>query len=106
MNNYADLTDEQINAQIAERLFGYEKHSEVFGNYPYATTYEASIGLVVPAMRERGWMFFLTDMSTHIQVVFEQDDDTYFDVRSDYGKEPRAICEAALLALDSQEAQG
>ena len=102
MTDYADLTDEQVNAQIAERLFGYEKYSEVFGNYPYTQTYDASMGLVVPAMRERGYEFILVDDNGKTEIAFEKDPQITAPVVTSFNRTPRAICEAALLALDME----
>ena len=100
-----ERTNEQISAAIAERLFGITPITSVWtklSKTPFASDHNAALGLVVPEMRKRGWMFEMADFSTGVDCGFVKVGFSKW-ASCDFGQEPRAICEAALAALDAEE---
>ena len=106
-----ERTNEQLSAEIAERLFGglTAQMLPLSGGgtitcFPdYASDHNAALGLVVPEMRKRGWSFEMGDCldETSVECSFD-----FIPRTAPFGQEPRAICLAALAALDAEEAQG
>ena len=123
-----ERTNEQISAEIAGRLFGQTVewrewdwkedgetgHTAAFVVVtegvpfwhivdPYASDHNAAMGLVVSEMRKRGWSFEMGDCldETSVECSFD-----FIPRTAPFGQEPRAICLAALAALDAEEAQG
>lgn len=117
------MTNDELSAEIARRLFGLVPHTndcanpnrcfavsanDKFGNplAPYASDHNAAMGLVVPEMRKRGWELMTEDFIEEARcgVMFVKG--RYVSrTLVPFGEEPRAICEAALAALDSEEAK-
>lgn len=118
-----ERTDKQISAAIAERLFGITRatHSylwaqvvatgrtwrtvtgNIFLGEPYAEDHNAAMGLVVPEMRTQGYWFELADMSGgRVRATFGKDEGGRWSARAPVGQEPRAICLAALAAMDAE----
>ena len=119
-----ERTKEQINAAIAERLFEitYETHAHlwvdallldeyhatalhVFRGESYASEHNAALGLVVTEMRKRGYLFSLEDNGGggSVMAIFWSKKLGSIPATAPFGEEPRAICEAALAALDAEK---
>ena len=103
-----ERTNEQISAEIAERLFENPIEWRMVAGKPFASDYNAALGLVVPEMRERGYEFASMDRDGEFRCSFYRPKSNILDVviGVPFGEEPRAICLAALAALDTEEAQG
>lgn len=107
-------TNEEISAAIAKRLFGLVVESGWglitasdgfqyrMSIKPYASDHNAAMGLVVPEMRKRGYIFYLDDDEGTVCVDFHGAS-WYGRKWVPYGEEPRAICLAALAALDQEQ---
>lgn len=103
-------TREQINAEIAERLFGLKcigcweeplERCPVHGRERefFASDHNAA-SLVVDDMLGKGYSFECGKNNRGWWAVFKQPLYVYAD------ELPSAICEAALAAMDAEEAQG
>jgi hypothetical protein len=112
----SELTNEQLSAEIARWLFGRTTAREIPSGDPGIITYavddfagdnDAAMGLVVPEMRKRGYEFMSEDFAdeSKFQALFVKGS-TRGRGQAPFGDEPRAICEAALAALDAEEARG
>lgn len=117
--NKVTTTNEELSAEIARRLFGMEPHPTLSGWFlnasvgykgdysrpTFASDHNAAMGLVVPEMRKQGWSLHLMDnlVRETVIAVFDHPERRSVRAQAALGEEPRAICEAALAALDSQE---
>ena len=116
-----ERTNEELSAAIAERLFGLaiENGKRVgisdgwryhFPVKPYASDHNAALGLVVPAMRKRGYRFEMEDdwdfgdgKAMGVGIRFRTMKQARVEMTfTPFGQEPRAICLAALAALDAE----
>ena len=110
-----ERTNEQISAEIAERLFGLVQcdiaprgFHPADRAYPCVdwdyVSFDGALGLVVPEMRRRGYEFASMDRNGEFRCSFYQPKSNIPDVviGVPFGEEPRAICLAALLALDAE----
>ena len=108
-----ERTKEQINAEIARRLFGW--HLTNWGSWDdkdglpvlrsaiFASDHNAALGLVVPEMRRRGYEFMAEDFAAQSSIrVWFVKGSVMGSSRVPFGQEPRAICLAALAALDQE----
>ena len=113
-----ERTNEEISAAIAKRLFGLEPHPTLAGwflnaapgykgDYQqaiYASDHNAALGLVVPEMRRRGYLFSLEDNGggESVMAIFWSKKFGSIPATAPYSEEPRAICLAALAVLDAE----
>lgn len=102
MTDYAALSNEELSAEIAKRLFGLVLTNDVLLTSVYASDHNAAMGLVVPEMRKRGYAFELTDFAAGFATATFATQTEAYSESAVYGEEPRAICEAALKALEAQ----
>lgn len=107
--NKVTLTTKALSAEVARRLFGIEY---AYGPEcplhhtckPYAEDHNAAMGLVVPEMTAQGFEFRMIVHRSDGSVFVE-----FYNERVQAGEmvdsikeAPRAICEAALAALDAE----
>ena len=117
--NTDERTKDVLSAAIAKRLFGLELCNGDDKNFvrlasggvallkPFASDHNAALELVVPEMRKRGWVFRLIDCLEidEVGVDFIRWEPEFREATgmAPFGQEPRAICLAALAALDQEE---
>ena len=111
-------TNEQLSAEIARRLFGWHEEPdfetkelrwwfsadghEIFAPI-FADDHNAALGLVVPAMWKRGYGFNLDLYLNGVSGAnfYDQQGRGHW-TKADNGSLPRAICLAAVAALDAE----
>lgn len=113
MNNYENMTDRQLDALIAERVMGWAlSKREGFGwpckartvppvKYTKYSTYIFAAWQVAEKMKANGLRMSIDDFDNRYRVNFSPKSgwkisNTYFHINV-----PRAICIAALIALDN-----
>ena len=103
-----ERTKEQISAAIAMRLFPCLEgcwgiaHSH-FVEHNFASDHNAALGLVVPAMAARGWSFTLSvDATEKTATALFVRRGIWHEVAESSSEIPRAICLAALAAMDAE----
>ena len=111
-------TNEQLTAEIIERLFSRNDYDRLItsrADFRPASSFGTALGRVVPAMRERGYLFSIADCfdGKKVECGFRSmvGDSHWLNLTKSrfivafHGEEPSAICEAALAAMDAEEAE-
>ena len=87
----------------AKRRLWVSPDREWKGEPVFASDHNASLGLVVPEMRRRGYEFMAEDFAAQSSIrVWFVKGSVMGSSRVPFGQEPRAICLAALAALDQE----
>ena len=103
----AALTDREIDALVAERIFGIRNHNlrnhkgDTSAHIGHFSTNIGSAFLVVERMREKGWEVVICASRGKWDVTFGRDQD---DAQAYGDTAPRAICLAALSAMNGGDA--